>query len=133
VTGLVKVVGVTLIALSVVAAVVIGGQDTTYFVPPPEAVAESFTREIAARRYDRTLQFVDPASGITEINARLGGEELHARAGAIDNVQGEPGAIVGERATASAVVITERAGRVRYFFRLTRSGHTWKIVEWSDR
>jgi hypothetical protein len=126
-----QVVGATLAALAVVAAVVIGGQDSTYFVPPPEAVAESFTREIASRRYDRAMEFVDPSSGITEINARLGGEALHARAGAIDEVQGDPGAITGERASASAVLITERAGRVRYAFRLARRGHTWKIVEWS--
>jgi hypothetical protein len=133
VTDLVKVVAAIAVALGVVAAVVIGGQDSTYFVPPPEAVAESFTREIAARRYDRVMQFVDRTSGITEINARLGGEELHARAGAIDSVEGIPGVITGERATASAVLITEKAGRVRYFFRFSRTGHTWKIVEWAER
>ena len=132
-TDLMKVVAATVVALAAVAAVVIGGQDSTYFVPPPEAVAESFTREIAARRYDRATQFVDPTSGITEINVRLAGEELHGRAGAIDNVVGDPGIIEGERATASAVLITEKVGRVRYFFRFARTGHVWKIVEWSDR
>jgi hypothetical protein len=128
-----KVLGTTILALGVVAGVVIAGQDSTYFVPPPEAVAESFTREIAARRYDRAIPFVDPASGITEINVRLGGGELHARAGQIDNVEGVPGVIRGEEATASAVLITEGAGRVQYFFRLARREYAWKIVEWSDR
>ena len=129
-SDLVKVLTATLLALGVLAVIVIGGQDSTYFVPPPEAVAESFTREIASRRYDRAMQSVDPASGITEINARLGGEELHARAGAVDNVEGDPGTISGDRATASAVLLTEKAGRVRYIFRLARRGHTWKIVGW---
>ena len=128
-----KVIVTTLGVLAVVASVVIGGQDSTYFVPPPEAVVENFTRDIVARRYDRAVKFVEPTSGITEINARLGGEELHARAGAVDQVEGEPGMIAGNRATASAVLITEKAGRLRYFFRLARSSNTWKIVEWSDR
>jgi hypothetical protein len=132
-SDLAKVLGATAVALAVVAAVVIGGQDSTYFVPPPEAVAESFTREIASRRYDRAMQHVDPTSGITEINARLGGEELHTRAGEIDEMHGDPGTISGDRATASAVLVTEKAGRVRYMFRLARRGHTWKIVEWADR
>jgi hypothetical protein len=132
-TDLVKVVAATLVVLAAVAGVVIGGQDSTYFVPPPQAVVENFTRDIAARRYDRAVKFVDPTSGITEINVRLGGDELHARAGAIDQVEGEPGVIAGDRATASAVLITENAGRIRYFFRLARSSNTWKIVEWSDR
>jgi hypothetical protein len=128
-----KVLAATVVALAVVAGVVIGGQDSTYFVPPPEAVAESFTREVATRRYDRAMEFVDPTSGITAINARLGSEELHGRAGAINDVKGDPGAITGERATASAVLTTEKAGRVRYFFRMARRAHTWKIVEWSER
>jgi hypothetical protein len=132
-TDVVKVVVATLVVLAAVAGVVIGGQDSTYFVPPPQAVVENFTRDIAARRYDRAVKFVDPMSGITEINVRLGGAELHARAGAIEQVEGEPGVIAGDRATASAVLITENAGRMRYFFRLARSSNTWKIVEWSDR
>jgi hypothetical protein len=130
-TDMVEVVSATVLMLGVVAAVVIGGQDSTYFVPPPEAVAESFTREIAARRYDRAMQFVEPASGITEINARLGGEALHARAGAIDNVLEDPGCNPGQGNHRERGA--EKAGRVRYFFCLARSSHTWKIVEWSDR
>jgi hypothetical protein len=130
---LIKIIGAGAVALAVVGAVVIGGQDTTYFVPPPEAVAESFTRAVAARRYDRAVAHVDPRSGLTEINARLGGEALHERAGSIETVEGDPGVIAGDNATASAVLITEKAGRVRYFFKLTRTGYLWKISEWSDR
>jgi hypothetical protein len=132
-TDVLKMVAAVVVALAVVAAIVIGGQDSTYFVPPPEAVAEDFTRAIAARRYDRAIPFVERTSGITEINARLAGEELHDRAGAIDRVDGIPGRIMGDRATASAVLTTEKAGRVQYFFRFTRADHTWKIEDWSDR
>jgi hypothetical protein len=130
-SDLVKVIAASVVALGIVAVFVIGGKDATYFVPPPEAVAESFTRQLAARRYDRAVQYVDARSGITTINARLGGEALHARAGEVDDVVGEPGSIEGDYATASAVVITERAGRVRYMFRLARTAHVWKIVEWT--
>jgi hypothetical protein len=133
VIDLIKVIGTGAVALAIIGAVVIGGQDTTYLVPPPQAVAESFTRAIAARRYDRAMAQVDPQSGITAINARLGGEALHERSGSIENVEGDPGVIAGDYATASAVLTTEKAGRVRYFFKLTRTGYLWKIVEWSDR
>jgi hypothetical protein len=128
--GFFKAVVVTLVALAFVAAIVMEGRDTTVFVPPPEAVAEGFARQIAARRYDRAIQDVDERSGITTINARLAGEELHATGGEVDNVEGEPGIIEGDHATASAVLITEKAGRVRYLFRFTRVNELWKIIEW---
>jgi hypothetical protein len=113
-------------------AVVVGG-DSTITVPPPESVAEQFARQIAVRRYDRALQHVDDSSGISLTMVRLGGEALHARGGAVDQVEGEAGSIEGDRSTASALLTTERAGRVRYAFRLVRRSGVWKIVEWEDR
>ena len=131
-TDLLHVLGATLGALGIVGAVVFGGQDATYFVPPPEAVAESFARNIASRHYDRAVRYAHGSSGITEMAVSLAGERLHARADAIDNVVGEPGAISGNNATASAVLITEGAGRVRYGFRLVRTRHLWMIAEWFE-
>jgi len=128
---LLKVLISTAVALGIVFAVLVTGEDRTVLVPPPEAVAEQFTRQIATRRYDRATQYVDHSSGITEINIRLEGEALHARAGGIDRVEGEPGHIDGNRATASAALMTEKAGRVRYLFQLARVQRLWKIVEWS--
>jgi hypothetical protein len=121
----------TAVALGFVFVVLVTGGDRTVLVPPPEAVAEQFTRQIATKRYDRASHYVDKASGITEINIRLAGEALHATAGAVDAVEGEPGRINGDRATASAVLMTAKAGRVRYMFQLARVQQLWKIVEWT--
>ena len=127
----VKALTATALALGFVFVVLVAGQDRTILVSPPEAVVEQFARQIATKRYDRATPYLDDASGITEINVRLAGEALHATAGAIDSVEGEPGAMDGDRATASALLITEKAGRVRYMFRLARVRHLWKIVEWT--
>jgi hypothetical protein len=132
-TDLASVVGATLVTLAIVAGVVIGGHDATYFVPPPESVAESFTRHVASRRYDRAVRFIDRSSGISESEVRQRGERLHAEAGGIDQVEGEPGAINGASATASALIVTERAGRVRFRFRLVRTRYIWLIAEWTER
>jgi hypothetical protein len=127
-----KVLTTTALAFAVVAVAVTYGRDTTIFVPPPEAVAEQFTRDVSAKRYDRALKYVASDSGITYVNVRLGGEELQRHAGAVASVEGEPGSIDGDRATGSAVLITERAGRMRYKFRFARRQGVWKIAEWSE-
>lgn len=132
-SDLLKVLSVSLLALAIVAGAVFYGDDTTVTVPPPEVVAEEFTRQVAARRYDRALTYVDRHSGITLVTVRLGGEALHRRAGAIDRVEGEPGRIDATRqATATAVLTTQRDGRVRYAFRFARVDGVWKITVWEQ-
>jgi hypothetical protein len=126
---LVGVLAVGIGALGVVfAALALGDASTT--VPPPESVAEQFARQIAARRYDRALEHVDPGSGITLITLRLGGDAFHARAEGVDRVEGEPGEIQGNTASASAVLFTGNAGRVRFTHRLARRHGVWEIVTW---
>jgi hypothetical protein len=120
------------LALSVTFIAVVLSGDTTVTVPSPETVSEEFARQIATRRYDRALQDVDDRSGITLTTVRVAGDALHERAGAVDRVEGEPGRIEGDRASASAVLLTERAGHVRYSFRLARKNGLWKIVEWEN-
>lgn len=127
-----QVVTTTVVALGVVAAAVVYGRDAQTFVSPPEMVAEQFTRNVATKRYDRALQYVARDSGITAINLRLARRELQQAAGAVNNVEGEPGAIDGDRATASAVLFTENAGRIRYSFRFAKRRGVWKIVEWRE-
>jgi hypothetical protein len=131
--ALLKAIAAAGIALAVAWFAVVVGGDTTVAVPPPESIAEQFGRHIAARRYDRALQHVADGSGITLITVRLAGEAFHQRAGAIAQVEGEPGAISGERATAAAVFTTRRAGRVRFAFQLVRSRGVWKIAGWQEQ
>jgi len=122
---------VTAVALGASAAGVIVGDGRTV-VPPPESVVEQFSRHVAARRYDRALQHVDDQSGITLTTVRLASDALHERAGGIDQVEGEPGIIAGDRAAAAAVLTTRRAGRIRYACRLHRRNGLWKISEWEE-
>jgi hypothetical protein len=129
VRDLLNVVVVSIVGLSVTLAAVLGG-DSTIAVPPPESVGEQFARQIAAGRYDRALQYVDERSGITLTTVRRAANALDSTAGNVHQVEGEPGRIEGERATASAVLMTERAGRVKYHYRLVRNSGVWKIVEW---
>ena len=124
-----SVVLVAALALAVTFVAVVLRGDQTVMVPPPEAVGEQFARQVAARRYDRALQYVDEGSGITLTTVRLGGEAVLERSGAVDQVEGEPGSIQGQHSTASAVLITE-AGRIRFGYRLERRRGLWKIVEW---
>ena len=119
------------VALGAAAAAVLEG-DTKTVVPPPESVVEQFARHVAARRYDRALQHVDDRSGITLTTVRLSGEALHERAGSIDQVEGEPGTMADDSATASAVLTTQRGGRIRYVCSLERRYGLWKIVEWEE-
>ncbi|HXG54062.1 MAG TPA: hypothetical protein VNJ03_01670 [Vicinamibacterales bacterium] len=48
--SIVAIVGVIGASLGIAAAVVFGRDDRRLFVPPPEAVVESFTRQITTRR-----------------------------------------------------------------------------------
>jgi hypothetical protein len=128
---LVKVLLITAIGLGAAAAAIIEG-DTRTVVPPPESVVEQFARHVAARRYDRALQYIDDESGITLTTVRLAADALHDRAGNIDQVEGEPGVMSGDRATASAVLTTQRAGRIRYECSLERRNGVWRIAEWEE-
>ena len=130
-SGLFKVLLVIAVALGAAAAAVLDG-DTNTVVPPPESVVEQFARHIAARRYDRALQHVDEGSGITLTTVRMGAEALRGRAGSIDQVEGEPGTMADDRATASAVLTTRRVGRIRYVCSLERRHGLWKIAEWEE-
>ena len=129
--AMVFVIGAAFLAITS-AAVTLGG-DSTVLVPPPESVGEHFARLVASRRYDRALQQVDDMSGITLTTVRLGGDSFLEQNGAVDNVVGEPGPIRGNEAVASALLITERSGRVRFNYRLTRRRGLWKIAEWEVR
>ena len=130
--SLLNVVLVTAVALGTsFAAVVVG--DPTLAVPPPESVGEQFARDVVTRRYDRAMQYIDGWSGITLTTVRLGGEALLERTGAVNQVEGEPGPIQGEYASAGAVLHTERLGRVRCSYRLRRIAGVWKISEWDVR
>jgi hypothetical protein len=129
---LLVVAGVTAAALVLVGASVGLGHDTTILVSPQEAVAEQFVRKLAARRYDVAMAHLEQRGPAVLERVRSTGNALRGRAGAINQVEGEPGAMSGDTAVASAVVTTERAGKIRMTFELVRRAGVWRISNWRD-
>ena len=117
------------VAMLLVAGAVFRLGDASLLVPPPESVAEGFTRALVGGRYDRALPYLGE-----ELAAEVGTEDLRrlaydlkGRTGTVLNVQGEPGWMTNERAAAAAVLQTESAGYVRLTFPMSRSEGVWSI------
>ena len=115
-------------ALGIVAGGVGAGHDTGTLVSPPEAVVEQFVRKLAGARYDVALAHLDDRSPVMQVRIRTTSDALRARAGAIGQVEGKLGVIDGDRAMATAIVTTERAGEIRMEFRLIRHAGSWRIA-----
>lgn len=122
--------GVVALALSVVAVAVGVGHDTTVLVAPPESVVEPFARKLAGGRYDVALEHVEETGFEMARRIRADSRRLRDLAGAIEQVEGQPGAITGDTATASALITTEKAGDVTWSFRLVRRAGVWRITDW---
>ena len=115
-------------ALGIVAGSVGAGHDTGTLVSPPEAVVEQFVRKLAGARYDVALAHLHGRSPAMSDRIRTTSDALRARAGAIGQVEGKRGVIDGDRATATAIVTTERAGDITMEFRLIRHAGSWRIA-----
>jgi hypothetical protein len=127
--ALLLVAAVTAGALALVAGSIVAGHDTGTLVSPPQAVVEQFVRKLAAARYDVARAHLADDSPPARERIRVASDTLRARAGAINQVEGKPGVIDGDRATATAVVTTERAGEITMEFALMRRSGSWRIAE----
>ena len=121
------------LALLVVAGVVLAGHDTTTFVPPPENVAEEFTRKLAMGRYDVALAHLEDGTRDAIAAMRASSDALRAQAGRVRQVAGESGAIAGDTATATVTIDTRDAGELHWEFSLVRRHGEWKIRKWRAR
>jgi hypothetical protein len=119
--------GTVAAAMGLVAASVVVGGDTTTLVSPPGVVAKEFVRQLAAGRYDRAAAHLADSRGGREM-AEGEGNRLRARAGEVEEIEGEESAIVGDTATASARIRTSRAGDLRARYILIRRQGSWKIA-----
>lgn len=126
--------GATAAAMAVVAGAVGPGHDTTILVSPPEAVAEQFSRKLARGQYELAADNLEPQGDpATRVDAlKRWGNQLHERAGAIEQLEGKPGTIAGNAATASAILTTAHAGRIELSFTMVRRAGAWQIREWND-
>jgi hypothetical protein len=120
-------VAVLVAALALVALSVVAGHDTTVLVAPPESVAEQFVRKLAGGRYDVAVEHLEHDTPALRERVRTTSGALRARAGAISQIEGQPGAIDGDEATATAVITTERAGKIMMAFALVRRAGAWRI------
>ena len=127
--GLWKVVAVLIASLLLIAGAVFGLGDRGVLVSPPEAVAENFMRALSTGRYDMALPYLSDGLARTTDAASLKAykDRLEAKTGAIEEVKGENGRILGEQAVADAVLKTERAGEVTVPLRMERSEGEWTI------
>jgi hypothetical protein len=127
--ALLLVAAVTAGAFAVVAGSVVAGGDTSTLVSPPEAVVEEFVRKLATGRYNVARAHLVEDSPTARERIREASDTLRARAGAINQVEGKPGAIDGDRATATVLISTARAGDITMEFALMRSSGSWRIAE----
>ncbi len=126
--ALLLIAAITAGALAVLVGVVVFGHDTATLVSPPDAVVEQFVRKLAGARYDVALAHLEDGSPAMRDRIRTTSNALRARAGAIGQVEGKRGVVDADRATATAVVTTERAGTITMEFRLIRHAGSWRIT-----
>jgi hypothetical protein len=117
-------------ALLLVAAAVFGAGDRAMLVPPPDAVAESFVRELVTGRYDLATKYLESA-----VRRRLGADGLRRRyepmrrsLGKIDQVEADMEFIDGERAGARARVEGD-AGTAAMAMRFGREYGLWVVSD----
>ena len=111
------------------AGAVFGLHDRETFVPPPEVVVESFTRQLVQRRYDLAVNYLG-----RNLRANTGGDGLRARFDQLQQRIGTPNQVSGERdwmqeSEASARALVEgESGNAVLTFRLAREHGLWRIT-----
>jgi hypothetical protein len=116
-------------ALALIAGIVFGLGDRTVFVPPPEAVVESFVVELKTKRYERAMSYLSQEcrASVRPGTLRELTERLKRRTGEITEVRGEKGWIQGDLAEASARLKTELLGCPSLKFSLSPKDGIWSI------
>lgn len=127
---LLRLVGVVTGALLFAAGAVFGLHDRQTFVPPPEAVVESFAREVVQRRYDLAMNYLvrDLRASMDAGRLRARFEPMRQRVGTPNQVTGEPEWMQESAASARARVEGDSGSEVLEF-RLTREQGLWRIAE----
>lgn len=114
--------GLTLCGLAIVSG------DRRTMVPPPDAVAESFARELTERRYELATRYLSSglrgASGSGSLRAWF--EPTRQRLGEPGQVAAEPGWMHGDRAVARAVIEAER-GTATLELPMVRQAGLWVV------
>lgn len=123
------VLGVAAVSLALVAWAVFVLGDRTVLVPPPEAVAEGFMRQLQTRRFEQARSYLArPAVRSAEgLRARL--EALERAVGRIQDVRGRRGTVGSLDASAVADLTTADRARAEVAFSLRREHGEWRIAD----
>ena len=130
---LLSVLGATAAAMLFIGIVVFGARDRATLVPPPEAVAESFAREVSARRFDLAMNYLSEGTRQKASPAELaaGFERLLAVAGKVNQVDAEGRWTSADRAAARANIKGDRQ-TIAFDVSLVRELGLWKIDRLPD-
>jgi hypothetical protein len=123
------VLGVAAVSLALVAWAVFVLGDRTVLVPPPEAVAEGFMRQLQTRRFEQARSYLArPAVRSAEdLRARL--EALERAVGRIQDVRGRRGTVGSLDASSVADLTTADRARAEVAFSLRREHGEWRIAD----
>jgi hypothetical protein len=115
-------------ALALIAAAVFGAGDADLFVPPPEAVAESFARQLVTSRYDLATKYLS-----TGLRRRVDAAGLRHRYEPMRKALGKINQVEAETESRSAVDAVARAsvhgdgGTAPLRMRLVREHGLWVL------
>jgi hypothetical protein len=121
------VLAIVVCALAVCGWAVWGG-DTAILVPPPEAVAEGFVRQVVAGRYEgaRALLSAEAAAEVDRDRLEQLRRNLEAGAGVVVGVTARPDGVDQDHARATALV-DGRDGLVPVWLSMSLHRGLWKI------
>lgn len=123
-----RVLGATVLALAIAAVVVFVGNDRETLVPPPDAVVESFVRQLVSGRESRAIPYLAKSisGSVSEEELRRIEQSVEREVGDVGDVRAETDWSSGDRAEATAVWRSgEREARRR--FGLRREHGLWRI------
>ncbi len=104
--------------LAVEAVAVASFHDRELFTPPPDAVAEAFTREVMTKRWDQAREYLDepvPQPALEELQSQLEeGENVESEIKSRDDERASVEVRVGEKTLAMEVVWEEGGWKVRF-------------------
>ena len=108
--------------------VVAGGYDRGFLVPPPEAAAESFARQITTGRNELALHAlatsVAPVENPETLRMRFA--PLFAATGKVNRVEAEQLSMFQDHARARVEIVGDD-GHVTFELGLIRESHLWKV------
>jgi hypothetical protein len=125
--------GMLAVTLLAVGLVVIGTEcwgDRSTLVSPPSAKVEGFVRQLATRRFDRALPYLDDtlARRLSADSLQSLTDRLERAVGEIRDVRGEQESLVGDGAVVRADVTTADQRQLSLRFPLRFSSGDWAIT-----